>query len=87
MVIYRNNPTGRKYTLIAEGKSTKINSGGKSITVNHPLDMISQAWFNWQMSGQFIQVAFDFLNPDEREFLITGITPEEWKKLFPDGDK
>lgn len=25
-----------------------------------------------------IQNAFPFLTPDEREFLITGITPTEW---------
>ena len=34
-------------------------------------------------NGALIQNAFDFLTPDEREFLMTGITPEEWDKMFP----
>ena len=32
--------------------------------------------------GQLIQNAFPFLNADEREFLMTGITPEEWDAMF-----
>ena len=34
-------------------------------------------------SGVSIQVAFPHLSADEREFIMTGITGEEWKKLFP----
>lgn len=26
------------------------------------------------------------LNPDEREFLMTGCTPEEWDALFPEDE-
>jgi len=33
-------------------------------------------------SGSLIQDAFDFLNPDQREFLMTGMTPEEWEEMF-----
>ncbi len=29
-----------------------------------------------------IQDIFPNLSPDEREFLMTGITPEEWKQIF-----
>jgi len=29
-----------------------------------------------------IQKIFPFLCPDEREFLITGCTPQEWKEMF-----
>jgi len=29
-----------------------------------------------------VQVAFPNLSADEREFLLTGCTPEEWDKLF-----
>ena len=32
--------------------------------------------------GMNIQDAFPMLNADEREFLMTGITPEEWDDLF-----
>jgi hypothetical protein len=35
----------------------------------------------WQ-NGALIQNAFPNLTPDQREFLKTGITPEEWKAMF-----
>lgn len=35
-------------------------------------------------NGALIQNAFPTLAPDEREFLMTGITPEEWDALYAD---
>jgi hypothetical protein len=35
----------------------------------------------WQ-SGMLIQDAFPMLSTDEREFIKTGITPEEWEQMF-----
>lgn len=31
---------------------------------------------------RLIQHIFPQLNPDEREFLISGATPEEWEDIF-----
>lgn len=36
----------------------------------------------WQ-GGMLIQDAMPHLTPAEREFLISGCTEEDWKKLFP----
>lgn len=36
------------------------------------------------MSGGLIQNCFPTLNPDQREFILTGITPEEWDNIFPE---
>lgn len=33
-------------------------------------------------SGELIQNVFTNLSDDEREFLMTGITPEEWDEVF-----
>lgn len=33
--------------------------------------------------GEFAQDVFPNLSAGEREFLITGTTPEEWAKIFP----
>lgn len=33
-------------------------------------------------SGMLIQDAFPALDRDQREFLMTGATPEEWEKAF-----
>lgn len=42
-------------------------------------------WKAWQQ-GIHIQDAMSYLTPDEREFLLTGMTPEEWGKAFPEED-
>ena len=36
----------------------------------------------WMEKGMNIQDAFPMLGDDEREFLLTGLTPEEWDDLF-----
>ena len=37
-------------------------------------------------SGMLAQHAFPDLRTDLREFIISGITPEEWDMLFEDSD-
>lgn len=39
------------------------------------------------MSGASIQEAFPHLTPDEREFIKTGITAEEWNAMFGEDDE
>lgn len=34
--------------------------------------------------GELIQNVMPHLSPDDREFLMTGITPEEWAETFGD---
>ena len=36
----------------------------------------------WQASGTPIQRVFPHLSADQREFLMTGVTPEEWAAEF-----
>jgi hypothetical protein len=42
--------------------------------------MTPEAYDNWRRFKRppLIQDAFPHLSPDDREFLLTGITPEEW---------
>ena len=37
--------------------------------------------------GHLIQDVLPHLSADDREFLITGSTPEEWAAVFPDEDE
>lgn len=46
-----------------------------------------QAGIHAYNAGLKIQHAFPFLNADQREFLMTGITSEEWDELFGDDDE
>jgi hypothetical protein len=38
-------------------------------------------------SGTLIQNAMPHLTSDEREFLISGCTAEDWKNLYGEGDQ
>lgn len=45
----------------------------------------TQADYNrWALDGTVIQVAMPYLTADQREFIKTGITAEEWEDLFAD---
>jgi len=38
-------------------------------------------------NGSMIQDAFPMLSEDHREFLLSGMTPEEWNETFPEEDE
>ena len=50
----------------------------------HELDIpVTQEQLDAWWSGKLIQDVMPHLTPDQREFLISGTTPEEWGKMFP----
>lgn len=56
--------------------------------VTHTLDIdVTQEQFNRWQSGSYIQDAMPHLSADDREFLISGITPDEWNKAFPEEEE
>lgn len=56
---------------------------GKTRTLE--LNVTSHELAKWE-AGALIQDAMPFLNDDEREFVKTGITAEEWRATFGDED-
>lgn len=38
--------------------------------------------WNDYLNGKLVQDALPYLSADEREFVKTGITPEQWEKTF-----
>ena len=51
--------------------------------VTRTLDLpVTEAQLDAWASGELIQNAFPDLSPDDREFLKTGITPDEWEQMF-----
>lgn len=52
------------------------------MTLNISYDSFMAALECWR-DGELIQNAFPMLSADEREFIMTGITPEEWNRAFP----
>lgn len=51
------------------------------VTRTMDLDVTEEQINAWQ-NGMLIQRAFPLLSVDEREFLMTGITPDEWDATF-----
>lgn len=91
MIVKRIGKFGQAYELETvcgpdNHNKCRITCNGQTITVDHSLETISQAWYNWQQAGMHIQAAFSMLSAPEREFILTGITPEKWAKIFPVGE-
>tara|TARA_Y100000310_G_C20532738_1_gene739326 strand:+ start:48 stop:242 length:195 start_codon:yes stop_codon:yes gene_type:complete len=55
-------------------------SGNKNVM---DIDVTEEQIASWQ-GGELIQNAMPNLSADEREFVKTGITPEEWENVFGD---
>lgn len=45
------------------------------------IDISVAQWAKWR-EGMPIQDAAPHLSPDDREFIKTGVTPEEWDAVF-----
>lgn len=48
------------------------------------MDITIEQLDNYYKKGLLIQDAFPNLSNDEREFIKTGITPDEWNETFKD---
>lgn len=51
------------------------------ITNSWEIAVSEQQMADWQ-SGTLIQLVMPNLSADEREFIMTGITPSEWDEIF-----
>jgi hypothetical protein len=55
-----------------------------SIIIPMNFDEFQMRLSMWADDKEYIQDAFPSLNPDQREFIQTGITIEEWDEIFVD---
>ena len=53
----------------------------------HEMDLpiTEEQYARWKR-GALVQDVFPGLTPDQREFILSGITAEEWAGAFPRGD-
>ena len=58
---------------------------GKSNTMDLPVTQ--EQIDRWQRREGLIQNIMPDLSPDQREFLMSGYTPEDWATLFPTEDE
>ena len=50
------------------------------------LDITKEQIRSWH-NGELIQDAMPNLNTDQREFMVTGISPESWNKFMGDDNE
>lgn len=51
----------------------------------HEMDLpVTQAQLDEHARGRCVQDVFPELTLEQREFIISGITPEEWNSAFPE---
>lgn len=57
--------------------------------IEHTIDIpiTKEEYENFINGSIHVQNAFPNLTPDEREFLMTGITREEWNEIFYDDEE
>lgn len=47
---------------------------------------VTEAQLNRWEAGELVQNVFPDLSPDDREFLMTGVTAEEWAEFVGDDE-
>ena len=62
---------------------TSIYSG---ITTTASIDATAEQLQAWR-DGELIQNAMPNLSPDEREFMISGLTPVDWENIFANDEE
>lgn len=83
MILTRYCPRGRMYSLVGipEQPLTHVYLNGKCMEFPMEINAIDRAWFNWTIDGQTIQAAFPELHTNYREFLVSGLLPEQFDSL------
>jgi len=83
LVVTKVNNIGLKFKLTEESRyETLVTLGNKAMLMKISIEVFLAAWYRWQIKGDFIQVAFHMLSDNEREFLMTGLTEEQWDEIF-----
>jgi hypothetical protein len=77
------DPTER-LTFYPDGTALVIRYSVLKGTFNKAiLKLTEEQYNNWKVKRMLIQDAIPHLDKNEREFLMTGYTPEDWEEMFP----
>ncbi|MFY8170921.1 MAG: hypothetical protein ACOVK2_07405 [Candidatus Fonsibacter sp.] len=68
-------------TLVGEGDQSKI-TGNCLFTGEEYSCIVPTAGLTRYLNGEHAQVAMPDVSPEDREFLISGISPMGWEKTF-----
>jgi hypothetical protein len=67
-------------------KTPVVIDGNCKITGEYYSVVVSKEELEKYESGALAQDAFSELSAADREFIISGVSPEGWKSVFGDGD-
>jgi len=70
------------YTSVTQAPCVVVLDNGKEMELNCSPQDFGRAYHAYHKNRMMIQDAFPFLTNEEREFLISGLTPEEWNRIF-----
>lgn len=70
-----------EYTFVGGNLVVKAKSPVTGIVRTQIFGVTEEQFLAWK-NGKLIQRAFPLLSADDREFIMTGITPDEWEATF-----
>lgn len=81
------SPPEVEISELPEGLSITRNVGFGPRRATMVLPITAQRYLAWKNDGGYIQDHFPELSPDQREFMLSGMTPEIWAETFPDSEE
>ena len=70
-----------------KGKKIKIEAVCKITGKTYSTDFIREDDFEKFKNGASIQECLDYISEDDREFLVSGISPKGWNMIYGYDDK
>lgn len=77
--------TGQKYNVEVFNKDIVIWKICSISNKRYEVSINQHDWYDY-MHGKLVQNAFPHLNEEQREFIMSGITPHEWNEMFSDDE-
>jgi hypothetical protein len=75
---------GERLKFFKDGTSTIIRYSPLTGKFNKATMILNEEQYNrWRHHGDLIQNAMPHLDNEEREFIMSGYTPEDWAAMFP----
>jgi hypothetical protein len=86
--IERKNRFGMEFTITETGPMTvNVKHVDDTVEFHASMSQMENGWYKWLVHGFMVQDAFQFLSSSEREFIMSGITPTEWNRMFSTEEK
>lgn len=71
-----------RFKILEDGENTIVR--GNCMVTGLPVEIIvlTKEFKDYYENGKYVQEAFKSLSADKREYFISGVSPEGWKRLY-----